>query len=117
MRVRGFRYAPPVPVPVLVAATVGVLSGSARAGQSDPAGDDPRPVIVVLADQHEGAPATAAGVGRRRGLAVADQQPLVDQVRAGGATNVRQFSVVNAFAATMPAAAAGRLAADPRVRA
>ncbi len=97
---------------------VGVVpSASAQPRQSDPAAGDARPVIVVLADQHEEAPATAAGAGRRRALALADQQPLVDQVRAASATGVRQFSVMNAFAATVPVAMVSRLAADARVRA
>src|SRR5690349_10382174 len=116
MRTRGLRSGALV-VAVVVAVTGGVASASGAPGPPDPAGGDARAVIVVLADQHDEAPATAAGGGRRHALAQADQQPLVAQARQAGAVGIRQFSVVNGFAATMPAAARERLAADPRVRA
>lgn len=106
---------------VLVALPVVTIAGSAVAAPvpPDPAGAPGvrQPVIVVLADQHDADPPTASGAARRRALAEADQRPLVEQARLAGATDVRQFSVVNGFAATMTAAEQDRLAADPRVRA
>src|SRR2546423_10332036 len=114
MRIRGLRNGSLVAV-VVVAVTGGVTgSASGAPRRPDPAGDDAGAVIVVLADQHDEAPATAAGSGRRRALAQADQQPLVAQARQAGAVGVRQFSVLNGFAATMPAAARQRAGGHPR---
>src|SRR2546430_10828331 len=102
MRIRGLRNGSLVAAVVL--AVTGAITGSASGAPRRPdlAGDDARAVIVVLADQHDEAPATAAGSGRLRALAQADQQPLVAQARQAGAVGIRQFSVVNGFAATMP---------------
>jgi hypothetical protein len=116
MRVRRVRYGVLIPLLVITVSAAAVRSASAGP-QPAPVSGDAEPVIVVLADQHDEAPATAAGAGHRRALAVADQQPLIDQVRAAGATGVRQFSIVNAFAATVPAAERERLSTDPLVRA
>jgi hypothetical protein len=70
-------------------------------------------VIVVLADQHDEAPASAGTAGRRHALALADQRPLVDQVRRADATDIKQFSLGNGFAATVSGAERQRLATDP----
>src|SRR2546430_16970988 len=99
----------------VVVSMVGIVPASAR--EPDVPTGPAQPVIVVLADQHDDVPATAAGSGRRRAMAQADQQPLVDQARQAGAANIKQFSVVNGFAATMTAAAQEQMTSDPRVRA
>jgi hypothetical protein len=70
------------------------------------------PVIVLLADQHKDVTATSA---IRRSVTHADQRPLIEQARRLGARKVKQFSVVNGFAATLTAAAQAGLASDPRV--
>ena len=97
MRIRGLRNGSLVAAVVL--AVTGGLSGSASGAPRPPdsAGDDAQAVIVVLADQHDEAPATAAGGGRRHALVQADQQPLVAQARQAGAVDIRQFSVLNGF--------------------
>src|SRR5205814_4511260 len=106
---------------VMVAVPLVAVAGSAAAAPvpPDPAGAPGvrQPAIVVLADQHDAVPPTASGSARRRALTEADQRPLVEQARLAGATGIRQFSVVNGFAATMTVAEQDRLAADPRVRA
>ncbi|NKE61444.1 S8 family serine peptidase [Lentzea sp. PSKA42] len=61
--------------------------------------------------------ATASDTPRRQSLTKTDQQPLVQLARGAGAEDVKQFSVINGFAASMSPAAQDLLAADPRVRA
>jgi hypothetical protein len=68
--------------------------------------------IIVLKNQH---PEVSAKAASRRQVTATDQAPLVGRARAGGATAVKTFSVVNGFAATMTAAQADSLAADPAV--
>jgi hypothetical protein len=76
-----------------------------------------KPVIVLLKDQHPESPATGTTGQFRTKATQADQQPLVNEVRATGATHVTQFSVVNGFAATMTSAESTHLATDPGVEA
>src|SRR5215468_566429 len=72
-------------------------------------------VIVLLHNQHTDLPA-AKGMSSPRALAAQrDQAPLLASARAMGARNLHQFSVVNGFAATVTAAEANRLAADPSI--
>ncbi|HKN53180.1 MAG TPA: protease inhibitor I9 family protein, partial [Amycolatopsis sp.] len=99
------------------AVVVLLVAGMVVAAPAASADSAQQPVIVVLADQHDDVPATAAGIPRRLGLTKADQQPLVALARDAGAQNLKQFSVINGFAASMSPAAQDRLAADPRVRA
>ncbi len=68
--------------------------------------------IVVLKNQH---PDISAKAATRRQVTGRDQAPLVNRARAAGATAVKNFAVINGFAATMTAAQAGSLAADPSV--
>ena len=65
-----------------------------------------QPVIVLLRDQHRGGATTQA-----------EQDPLINQVRAAGASRITQFHVINAFAATVSAAERSHLSGDPRVAA
>lgn len=94
---------------LIAAMIVAAPSASAQSPQ--------QPVIVVLQDQHDNVPATAADTPRRQRLTNADQQPLVALARSAGAQNIKQFSVINGFAAELSPAAQDRLAADPRVQA
>ena len=114
-----YRFVVPV-VAVLVAAAAaqaGAMSRKGVPGSPAGVGETPQPVFVVLDDQHDGMPATATGAGRRAAATRADQRPLVDAAQAAGAQHIRQFSLVNGFAAIVSTAGRNRLAADPRVRA
>jgi len=72
------------------------------------------PVIVFLKNQPE-----ASGVGSVRSeksaLIQAAQAPYLQQLRSLDATHVKSYRIVDAFAATVPAAAVGQLAASPGV--
>src|SRR6478672_3686822 len=90
---------------------------SATAANPGAAGADAptRSVIVLLRNQHTDLQA-AKGMSSPRALAARhDQAPLLASARAMGARNLRQFSIVNGFAATVTAAQADRLATDPSV--
>lgn len=75
-----------------------------------------QPVIVVLRNQHPELPAKSAAQARRQTTA-RDQAPLVSGARGSGATDVKTFSIINGFSASMTAAEAGALRADPSVAA
>src|SRR5436305_334098 len=95
--------------------TLLVLSQAGVASAAAPPDTGPAtPAIVLLADQQDTVPASMAS---RLSVTRADQQPLVAEALGSGARNVRQFSVLNGFAATLSAGAAAKLASDPRVRA
>jgi hypothetical protein len=76
------------------------------------------PVIVFLKYQPPiAASGDTAGL-RQRGEAIeAAQAPYLSELRAMNATAVKRYRLVNAFAATVPAAAARKLAASPEVAA
>src|SRR5439155_11166645 len=102
MRVRRFRSRPFIAVSAVIGmvgtCVVGFVPAALAApGAADLPSGGAEPVIVVLADQHDETPATAAGSARRRTLAEADQRPLVERARRAGATGVKQFSVINGF--------------------
>ena len=85
---------------------------AAAATAAPPGAGAKSPVIVVLRDQHADVSVKAAA---RQQVTGQDQAPLLARARSGGATGVKTFSVVNAFAATMSAAEADSLRADPAV--
>ena len=104
-----------------LAAVLAVTGGVLAAGVSPAAGSAPpltpgllrqlsagpkQPVIVLLRDQRATGPNTQA-----------EQNPLIDQVRAAGAGAITQFHVINAFAASISAAERAQLTGDPRVAA
>ena len=72
-----------------------------------------QPVIVVLKSQ----PGRTGPSGLARRATAAAQQPLVSELRAVDAGDVRPFSLVDSVAATVSAAEARRLTADPAVAA
>jgi subtilisin family serine protease len=94
-----------------------VLPAAASAATSDLSAGAKESVIVVLKDQHPDAPVTKGDNTHRRQLTQSDQQPLVDQAKQTGAADVKQFSVVNGFAAKLTGAEQQHLASDPRVQA
>ncbi len=96
-----------------------VMTSTTAAGASPgrpPATGDRQPVIVILRNQHPELPAKAAGA-QRRAVTQNEQAPLVDRARVAGATNVKRFSVVNGFSASMSDAQIAQLRADPGVAA
>jgi hypothetical protein len=99
----------------LAGASVAWSSATAAApiGGSHAAGS--HNVIMMLRDQHTNL-AVAKGASSPRVLAARrDQAPLLASARMLGARNVRGFGLVNGFAATLNAAQASQLAADPAV--
>ena len=91
-------------------------AGRALAGAqaaSSPAGAA-TPVIVFLKDQPAVSAASARSAARRDAIA-ASQAPLLRELERAGAARVTTYSLVNAFAATVPAGEEKALAADPAV--
>ncbi len=89
--------------------TIALSSGPATAATEAAARS---PFIVVLSNQH---PDVSARAATRERVVGQDQAPLVSRARTGGATGIKTFSIINAFAATMTAAQADSLRADPSV--
>ncbi|MGH2512342.1 MAG: S8 family serine peptidase, partial [Candidatus Limnocylindrales bacterium] len=86
----------------------GPVSGGGGAGN----------VIVVLRDQHTDLGITRGHAASARTNAYhADQAPVITKARGFGAKNLRGFNTLNAVAATVTAAQASELAADPSVAA
>src|SRR5580698_1190688 len=73
------------------------------------------PVIVLLKSQLAAAPAGTAASIRRIAESSADQAPLISAATELGAKNVRQYQLVNSFAATVSPQAMTELAANPNV--
>jgi Subtilase family len=67
------------------------------------------PMVVVFDDQLTNLPANQAHRQAREAMAASMQAPLVAQLKQVGATNVTTLSLLNAVAATMPAAEAQAL--------
>ena len=74
-------------------------------------------VVVVLNNQLANLPANRAHRQAREAAAASMQAPLVTQLNQVGATDLTRLSLLNAVAATMPAAEAGALANNPGVKA
>jgi hypothetical protein len=73
------------------------------------------PVIVLLKSQLAAAPAGTAASSRRMAAASADEASLISAATALGAKKVRQYQLVNSFAATVSPQARAELAANPSV--
>ena len=67
------------------------------------------PMVVVFDDQLTSLPANQAHRGAREASAASMQAPLVAQLKQVGATHISTLSLLNAVAATMPAAEAQAL--------
>ncbi|MDN3027584.1 S8 family serine peptidase [Streptomyces sp. S.PB5] len=100
---------------VLALGTVPATAAPTPAAAAADSGGTQR-VIVLLRDQHPDlSPRTNAA---RRDKAVAqDQAPILSLLRNGGATRVRQLSLVNAVAATLKPSEISRIRADRQVAA
>lgn len=99
----------------MAAATLTAVSGPAGAAPAVTNGSSTEAVIVVLADQLDTTPADAGHVGQRGQRAHSAQQAVLGRMNGRKATNVKNFTVGNAFSATVTADQADALAADPAV--
>ena len=91
-----------------VTVPVTALAAAARPSPSDR-------VIVVMRSQPPAArPGTAASAARAAAIA-SQQKPLLHELRAGGATHLTAYRLVDAFAATVTDAQAASLKADQAV--
>jgi hypothetical protein len=73
-------------------------------------------VVVVFADQLRSLPANRAHRHAREAAAASMQAPLIAQLKQVGATHITALSLLNAVAATMPAAEAQALRHVPGVK-
>ena len=73
-------------------------------------------VVVVFGDQLTNLPANRAHRHAREAAAASMQAPLVAQLKQVGATHISTLSLLNAVAATMPAAEAQALSHTPGVK-
>src|ERR1700685_2529748 len=110
MRMRHLR----IPGVVGVSAAL-LVSPSAAVAAQQPATPATLPVIVFLKSQLAAAPAGTAAARRRIAESSADQASLISAATGLGAKNVRQYQLVNSFAATVSPQALTDLAADPNV--
>jgi hypothetical protein len=100
------------------AASVALVAGTAVLGTAQPAAQavtaagQPVPVIVFLRPQSQQAQSQQAQPTQATARAMA---PYLSQAVQAGATGVTRYHLLAAFAATMPALAAARLAASPGV--
>src|SRR5215469_5563320 len=112
-----------------VAAITGAVTGTGAAAGSTARASVPRPsfsklspsqvkarssgkrerMVVVFDDQLRNLPANRAHRHARQATAASMQAPLVAQLKQVGATHIRTLSLLNAVAATMPAAEAQAL--------
>ncbi|HEY1652217.1 MAG TPA: S8 family serine peptidase [Acidimicrobiales bacterium] len=72
-------------------------------------------VIVVLKDQLPGAPASPQDVGTRRADEASEQSPILQQMSATKAQNVRSYTTINAVAATVSSGEESQLTSNPTV--
>src|SRR5215469_16743268 len=111
------------------AAVTGAVTGAGSAAASTAKASVPRPsfsklsasqvkarssgkrerMVVVFSDQLRNLPANRAHRHAREATAASMQAPLVAQLKQVGATHIRALSLLNAVAATMPAAEARAL--------
>jgi hypothetical protein len=73
-------------------------------------------MVVVFDDQLASLPASSAHRSARQATATSMQAPLVAQLKQVGATKITALSLLNAVAATMPAAEAQALSNTPGVK-
>ncbi len=104
-----------VRVTSVVVGVFAALLGSTSAAAQQPATSATLPVIVILRSQLPAAPAGTAASSRRMAESSADQAPLISAAAELGAKNIRQYQLVNSFAATVSPQALTELAANPNV--
>jgi Subtilase family/Peptidase inhibitor I9 len=74
-------------------------------------------VIVIMKSQHAAAHKDSAELAQRSAAIDVDQAPLMDELRQVHATNIKNYHLVNALAATVSKAELERLKANPAVAA
>lgn len=103
-----------------LAALLAGATGLAIAALPQPAaaaGSGTDQVIVLLADQLAGTPATAGDSKGRQAAATGSQDAVLSRLAGPAPTDVRHYGLGNAFAATVTPDQATALAADPAVAA
>ncbi len=99
-------------------ATAGQVAAGGGAGAAPPStAGTTRAVIVVLRDQLPSVPATREHLSARKSKATSAQQAVLSRLPGSRPSHLKQFSVGNAFSATVTQAQADALAADPSVAA
>jgi hypothetical protein len=131
------RFLPVLAVPAVAAALLGgvpAAAGAASAGPASPASGPltgpltpalvarlsqhvTDPVIVVMKNQFGKATAGTTAARVRAASVTANQSGLLSELTQVHAVHVRQYTLVNSVAATVSAAEAQRLAANPAVEA
>jgi hypothetical protein len=104
---------------VVSTALLSVVTGAGSAGASplQVTADGPaQPVIVVLREQRPNLKPKLQAQQREQAVA-SDQRPVVDDLKAHGATKIEQLTTVSAVAATARPDEVRRLQADPEVAA
>src|SRR4051794_10749775 len=76
-----------------------------------------RHVIVVLKHQQRGALASASSVKARASAQARQRRPLIAKISSAGGKVTRQFTTLNAFAATVSQAQQAQIGQDPSVAA
>jgi hypothetical protein len=102
-----------VAVTVFTGTAVNAWAGTTPQAQTAPG--SPQAVIVVLRDQVPSAPADAAHVAGRTNATAAAQRAVLGRLSGAAPGKVTHYVTGNAFAATVTAAQAKALAADPAV--
>ena len=96
--------------------TAGLSSAHAAPGAPAAAASSAsQKVIVVLRDQLASTPANKHDMSPRRAKAVGSQNAVLSRLTGGSPSNVKHFSLGNAFSATVTPAQASALALDPLV--
>ncbi|MGI8680245.1 MAG: S8 family serine peptidase [Jatrophihabitans sp.] len=104
-------------VTATVATTVAGALTAAQGSAAAPTGsaDKHESVIVVLKDQLAGTPATTSHVDARRTAARSAQSSILHRLLGATPTHLVNYTVGNAFSATITTAQAAQLATDPAV--
>lgn len=101
---------------VAVATATAVASAAAPTAVAQPTGSDSsQAVIVLLKDQLPDAPASKGDSSNRRNRATSAQDTVLGRLAGAKPSEVKHFTLGNAFAATVTADQAAALAQDPAV--
>ena len=101
-------------------ALVSAASASAQFSKESAAQLEQNPnqhVIVILKSQHAPVHKDSSELAQRSAAIDADQAPLMDELRLAHATNIKNYHLISALAATVSSAELDRLKANPAVRA
>src|SRR5580658_1169283 len=116
MRMRHLRIAGAVGVSAALLVSAPAAMAAQQPATSGPSATPATlPVIVLLKSQLAAAPAGTAASIRRIAESSTDQAPLISAATGLGAKNIRQYQLVNSFAATVSPQAMTALAANPNV--